>query len=157
MMNEKLIARFSDAVMYGDLDEVQTIISETPKIVNAGDEYGFTALHNAMAEEQKETISYIIEKGANVNAQNDDGIAPLHIACTIENAKLLIEAGADINLKDNNGNTPLHIHASERDSDDVIQYLVRNGAQKEIRNNFKKQPIDIATSREDKRKIKLLS
>ena len=56
-------------------------------------------------------VSLLLEKGADVNAKNNDGWTPLHWAS--ENGheaivSLLLEKGADVNAKDNDGETPLH-------------------------------------------------
>lgn len=151
-MNEE----FSDAVVYGNFDRVKEMISENPEIINLTDEYGFTVLHNVMSEEQPEIITYLISKGANVNCQNDEGIAPLHLACYKENAKFLLDPGADINLKDKNGNTPLHILAAEGDDAFVVvKYLLSKGADKNIKNNFGDSPYSISESREDKKMMRL--
>lgn len=62
-------------------------------------------LYSVMNEDTEEMKS-LIEKGANINFQDDDGNTPLHIA--IENdlyisMKILIEKGADKNIKNNDG------------------------------------------------------
>ena len=53
----------------------------------------------------------LISKGAYINAENKDGVTPLHWAAD-ENSKeigeLLISKGANINAKDNTSDTPLH-------------------------------------------------
>ena len=157
MLDGQLVEKFSDAVVYGEIVEVIEMLDAHPELVNAQDENGFTALHNVMNEEQNETIALIISKGANVNAQNNEGIGPLHLVGYSENARLLIEAGADINLKDNSANTPLHILASNgEESEDVIRYLLSIGADKELMNKKGQKPIDIALSRAEGSLIEIL-
>ena len=148
---------FSDLVVFGDIKGIKKQISLNKEIINSKDEYGFTALHNVMAEEQIEAIQLIINNGANVNTQNNDGIAPLHLAAYIENVDILLENGARINITDNNGNTPLHVLASEGDDyNDIIEHLLLNGADKSIKNNNGETPLDIAISRQDSLNISSL-
>ena len=69
---------------------------------------GWTLLHCSQNEQM---IDYLISHGADVNAKDDFGQAPLHFACQGENikwVKYLLEHGADVNIKDRNGNVPLH-------------------------------------------------
>ena len=148
---------FSDLVVFGDIKGIKKQISLNKEIINSKDEYGFTALHNVMAEEQIEAIQLIINNGANVNTQNNDGIAPLHLAAYIENVDILLENGARINITDNNGNTALHVLASEGDDyNDIIEHLLLNGADKSIKNNNGETPLDIAISRQDSLNISSL-
>ena len=54
----------------------------------------------------------LIEKGADVDAKNNDGGTALHWAALNEHidiAKILIENGANINAKDKDGETALEI------------------------------------------------
>lgn len=147
---------FSDAVVYGKTETVLKMIQENPEIVNSKGELGFSALHNAMCDEQFETVELIIRNGANVNIQNDDGIAPLHLACYVKNAELLLEGGADINLRDFYGSTPLHSFAENGDeSYYVAKFLLRKGADRNLKNKAGETPLSIARSREDTRMIRL--
>ncbi len=69
-----------------------------------------------------------IEKGANVNAADNNGTTPLMTVKTAEAAKMLVEAGADINARDKDGKTAL-AHAFENNcSKEVIQTLLDHGA-----------------------------
>jgi ankyrin repeat protein len=158
MLTEIDLEKFSNAVVYGDFDLVKEMLKNRPEIINSQDKWGFSALHNVMSEEQFEIIKYLISKNVLVNIQNDEGIAPLHLACYKENAELLFHAGADINLKDNNGNTPLHILAADGEENiEVVEYLLSIGANKEIKNNSNKTPLDISKLREDFDMIKVLN
>jgi uncharacterized protein len=49
----------------------------------------------------------LIKHGANVNAQNNDGISPLINTPTADVARVLIENGADLSLRDKQGKTAL--------------------------------------------------
>jgi cytohesin len=71
-------------------------------------ERGVTALHGAVAKPVAEAL---LEKGANLNAQDEHGLTPLHTAIgrfSLQTMRTLLERGADPTIKDENGNTPLH-------------------------------------------------
>ena len=58
----------------------------------------------------------LLERGANVNAQNKDKETPLHLASYLrshEMARFLLKHGADVNKKNSNGKSPLQL-ASRR-------------------------------------------
>lgn len=151
------VQAFSDAVLYGDEEKARTMWTAIPALVNAGDESGFTALHNVMSEEQWELVRELIAQGADVNIQNQYGIAPLHLACYPEWVDLLLENGADLHITDTQGNTPLHIQAAEGEmAMDVIEKLLEKGADPQRKNQAGQSPIDIARSRKDRRNLRLL-
>ena len=59
-----------------------------------------------------EVARLLIQKGANVNCQNNWKSTPLHMASRngdLEVPKLLIQKGAYVNFQDNCKNTPLHL------------------------------------------------
>jgi ankyrin repeat protein len=64
------------------------------------------------AEQQVETIRCLLEAGAEMNAQDKNGAAPLHRAVRTRSSaavKFLLDAGADPLLKNNPGSTPFHL------------------------------------------------
>ena len=67
----------------------------------------------------------LIDEGANLNAKNNAGQTPLHIAVDLginDMATTLVAAGADIHATDMNGNTPADI-AADRGYDDIANLL----------------------------------
>ena len=59
-------------------------------------------------------------------------------------AKILINGGADVNKQDNNGNTALHLATGKPNLNaDIIEFLVHNGASTTTQNNDSKTPMDL--------------
>lgn len=73
-------------------------------------------------------IQALIKKSADIDAANDEGKTPLHVAATMKNLgviKDLIAAKADRNKADAQGNTVMH-YAVIGGAEDVVQYLLQN-------------------------------
>src|SRR5262249_52243805 len=58
-----------------------------------------------------EAIELCLDLGLDINAYNDAGLTPLHIAVNRDDAviKFLVERGAKMDMKDKQGRTPLDI------------------------------------------------
>ncbi|KOP78570.1 hypothetical protein AMS59_12080 [Lysinibacillus sp. FJAT-14745] len=140
-----------------EFEEVKDILNGNPSLALGNDEYGFTLLHAAVSAENPELIKYLIDLGVDVNSRNDEGISPLHIVLYPEVAECLLDHGALIDITANDGNTPLHTQVSNgEESIDIIQLLLKRGANPEIKNAFGKIALDIAKSREETLIIKEL-
>ena len=64
------------------------------------------------AARQVKTIRCLLDAGANINAQDKNGAAPLHRAVRTRCAaavKCLLQAGSDPTLKNKSGSTPFHL------------------------------------------------
>jgi len=90
---------------------------------------------NAVLAGDMDRISFLLEKGANVNRLDSEGYAPLHIAARNEQPKIiaaLMAHKAEINLKDRDRYTALH-HAVLRNSPETVQVLAKYGVDLEQR------------------------
>jgi ankyrin repeat protein len=103
------------AAMHGLADLVSLYLAKGAN-PNAKDEWGDTALHEAVSRGKSVVIvKSLIASGADVNAKNNTGDAPLHEAASrtwsgVEEAvQLLTAAGASREEKNNSGQTPLDI------------------------------------------------
>ena len=71
-----------------------------------------TPLHLASQNGHVKASCKLIERGADVTAQNNYGLTPLHLASQmgqVDVARMLIERGADMTAQNNHGWTPLHL------------------------------------------------
>jgi len=152
-----------DAASRGDVDKVRKILKQKPDLVNAKDANGATPLHMAANPlsggfiwafgNYPETVSLLLNSGAEVNAKDIDGSTPLHDAAyfqgwdatseritikgrivspgelTTEIIRLLISNGADIEAKSERDAqaTPLH-HAVAHGLKEAVVVLVQSGA-----------------------------
>ncbi|CAH0546539.1 unnamed protein product [Brassicogethes aeneus] len=100
----------------------------------------------ACASGDKDEVLNLLEKGADINTANVDGLTALHQACIDDNldmVEFLVEHGADVNRGDNEGWTPLHATASCGFLY-IARYLIDKGADVAAVNNDGELAIDIA-------------
>jgi quinoprotein dehydrogenase-associated probable ABC transporter substrate-binding protein len=105
-----------------------------------------TELNNAVLAFDKDRVTLLLGKGADVNKLDDQGYAALHTAVRNRNsdlAKLLLDAGADPNLPDSDGMTPL-VHALNRNHVPSVKLLAEHGADLSKTNPQGYSPLEIA-------------
>ena len=86
------------------------------------------SIHTAVRLGDVDRIRSVLEKGADVNAQDKNGVTPLHLATNKDVAELLLAKGADIKAKDQNGKTPLDA-AMQEYRQETAKLLVAKGAE----------------------------
>ncbi|XP_064617750.1 protein phosphatase 1 regulatory subunit 12A-like isoform X5 [Liolophura sinensis] len=90
-------------------------------------------------------VKSFLDRGADINTANIDGLTALHQACIDQNMNMvqfLVENNADVNVCDNEGWTPLHATASCGFAE-IARYLIECGADVASVNNDGDLPIDI--------------
>jgi ankyrin repeat protein len=78
----------------------------------------------------RDSLEFLASRGVDVNARNDAGATPLHLAVSNNRllvAKRLIGLGADVNATDGDGRTPLAIATAEGRAD-IVALLEPFGA-----------------------------
>ncbi|XP_074048123.1 unconventional myosin-XVI [Macrotis lagotis] len=92
---------------------------------------GGSLLHLCARYDNAFTAEILIEKGVNVNHQDEDFWTPMHIACACDHPDivlLLLLAGANVLLQDVNGNIPLDYAVEGTESSCILlTYLDENG------------------------------
>ena len=82
---------------------------------------------------QIKTVRVLIEKGANVNAKDDDGDTALAYAAirgaSVNVIKELLNAGADVNIKNKGGKTAV-VLAREQGKHEIVELLTQAGSKK---------------------------
>jgi ankyrin repeat protein len=87
-------------------------------------------LANAVLASDRERIAFLLDKGADIDKANPQGLAALHAAARQRDSDtiaFLIEKGADVNARDSDGWTPV-MHAAFRNHAPSVMALAKAGA-----------------------------
>ncbi|XP_017781655.1 PREDICTED: E3 ubiquitin-protein ligase MIB2-like [Nicrophorus vespilloides] len=126
---------------------VQTLLSAKAD-PNCNDWNGNTTLHKAV-ENDPSCLEILISAGALLNVHNKQGLTALHTAVRTEcihSVEILLKAGADTRYKDFKGNTALH--DAVKTESQLLELLVKSGADLNTFNNRGYTPIRIAINRQ---------
>lgn len=118
-----------DAAKCGDLEKVKSLLLDDPARVSDR-KGGWTPLHWAAFNGQKDTADLLLANQADVNATSSNGQAPLLLAAWkghVAVVELLLAKGAAVNVKSSNGVTPLQL-AAACGFTDAAQLLIAKGA-----------------------------
>ncbi|XP_077478539.1 poly [ADP-ribose] polymerase tankyrase-1-like [Stigmatopora argus] len=141
-------AALLDAAKKGCLARVQKLCS--PDNINCRDTQGrnSTPLHLAAGYNNLEVAEYLLEHGADVNAQDKGGLIPLHNAASyghVDIAALLIKYNTSVNATDKWAFTPLH-EAAQKGRTQLCALLLAHGADPTMKNQEGQTPLDLATA-----------
>ncbi len=112
-------------------------------VIASRDGIGNTPLHYAAEWKLDSAVQALIEKSADMNAQNSTGETPLFSAVKADSPStiyLLSARGADMDARDYLGNTPLHA-CIRWNSQDAATMLIKNGADLNAQNVSGKTPL----------------
>ncbi len=119
-----------NAAYSGNLSKIESLIKDGQDLNQPAVLGGTTALHMASSSGRLDAARLLIDKGANIDIQNTDGLTPLHWAIIFRKtdmARLLMQRGARLDIQDKNGLTALH-HATVHGNEDIVRLLIESGA-----------------------------
>ncbi|MFP6694769.1 MAG: ankyrin repeat domain-containing protein [Pirellulales bacterium] len=103
------------AISTGNLKETKKLLGSGRRINARRAQGGSTPLSDAALYGQLDIAKYLIERGAKVEATNEDGNTPLHVAaflCRAEIVTLLQKRGGSAYRKNGRGETPIDVVSS---------------------------------------------
>ncbi|KAF6063653.1 Ankyrin repeats (many copies) family protein [Candida albicans] len=103
---------------------VEQYINSNEYTPNSKDPNGYTAIHAAASYGHLNLLQYLIEKGGDINIQDNEGDTPLHHVEDLKTAKYIVEKlGASYKIKNNDGLTAQQYIEEEDEFPEVAQYL----------------------------------
>ena len=115
------------AAWCGHTETVRYLVGLPEVDVNNQDtENNYTALHLAAINKHTDMVQVLIDAGADIDTQNNDGRSPLHTACAsglLDIVKMLVRAGAGVRATNHRGRTCL-ILAAWCGRTEIVRYLV---------------------------------
>lgn len=114
----------------GDLARVRELIESDPSLLETKDAAGSTPLIAACAGGQFEVVKYLVGKGADINAGDNEDSGPIHLAGVSGNVEVigfLLDKGVEVDKRDENGMTAL-LFAGYRGQSEAVEFLISKGA-----------------------------
>ncbi len=141
--------KFLEAVRKRDGTVVNDMLNEPgTQVVNTRDlTTGQTALHVVTTRRDLTWMSFLLSRGANVNARDSSGVTPLMLAANvgfIEGVEALVAGGARVDDANSAGETPL-ISATHRKDIALMRILLKAGANPDRADNSGRSARDYAT------------
>ncbi|WP_169085758.1 ankyrin repeat domain-containing protein [Paenibacillus sp. PL91] len=145
-----------EAAAVGNTQRIKDLLADSPEWLESYSSDGFTPLGLAAHFGNEETVKFLLDKGADIDARSKDGNLnnmAIHaaIAGNFEHiVKLLIQHGADVNVKCEGkwrlGFTPLHV-AGHFGRVSMINMLLLAGADRTAANDAGETPYELAKSK----------
>ncbi len=100
------------AIEAGDPQQLQSLLQDDPQVVHGVDDYNNSLLHHAAAGGSVKLVDVLLDAGARIQQQGNDGGTPLHWAASMNHVDVcrrLVAAGGDVHRSDDlgEGGTPL--------------------------------------------------
>lgn len=144
---QNLAVELVQACERGDILRVTTVLAHGARIDEEIVTKKWRLLHFAARSGQGSMVRFLIDRGAQVDAKDRDGIQPVHLASesgSMAVLKALFQAGAAVDCSDERGFQPLHYASMTPNRFDVIKYLLREGADIEAKASNGYRPLSLA-------------
>jgi ankyrin repeat protein len=151
-----------EACALGDCSRIETLLRLDATLVHESSGDGWAPLHLAAAFGGPPATALLLAHGAHVHrfSRNPLHNQPLHACVALsqdcETVRLLIEQGADVNMAQAGGYTPLH-QAAAAGCTDLVEILLKAGANSALLCDQGKSPADYARERKHDAVLQLLS
>jgi len=119
----------------GNLELVKYLVDDLGMNIKEKDKLGFTPLHYSLISGNVDVIKYLVENGADVNAKliKSDGYRLCLYFSDIRKSGFDVLKGESFVFS--RGDTPLLIAVSRSSEVDVVKYLIRSGANVNVRSD----------------------
>ncbi len=138
-------ARLFAAIAAGSVKAVEQSLAEGARLEDMDPAKGWTPLTMAVFLGHEDIARLLLEKGAQVDARNQDKSTALHGAALLDRVplvELLIGRGAKVDAVNDRGSTPLHA-AAFLGRAKTVERLLREKADRRIRDGAGRTPLDI--------------
>lgn len=129
-----------------DTGRLESLMASDPDHAVLAGHYGMAPLHWASRAGSLESVQWLLDRGAEVDARNDAQRTSIQLAAEhgrAEAVKLLAAAGADLDTQDRKGRTPLH-RATYEGHAEAAEALLDAGADTSLLNKNGKTAFEIA-------------
>ena len=138
--NKNIIDEIALQMRFEEVSDAAIIalISESVYDFEMGDRAGATLLWHAAFLNRQDVAEWLIERGAHINTQDENGFSALHAATQekhIEMVSLLLSCGADVNILDKFGNPPI-CRTNLSTPFELLRVLLEYGADVDIKNHY---------------------
>ena len=151
------VAAVIAAIRSRDRAALETLIAADPALVTSTDAAASTPLHHAAGFGTLESLTFLIDKGADVNAKNRRGSTPLFWALHDEaKVRLLVARGAAVKIKQVEGRSPVYQASLLGNGTGVLRLLLDNGGDPNVATLNGLTPLGGAALRGDVEAMRLL-
>ncbi len=147
-----------DYVTDGDLDSINTAVSQNPGVLNTISRFGYTPLQAAAEAGQVSVIDNLVGRGAvlDTNIRNNEHLSALGLGISYNDkdksaaiAQALLGNGCNPNIAQKDNFSPLHC-AAKTGNNIIARLLIRKGADVDHKDVSGKSAIDIANENNNK-------